>query len=162
MAIYMEYEGLKGNVTAAGYEGMIALDFLAFGIERKIGMEAGALANRESTKPAFSVLVTGKRFDGASLGILREAVGANTGRQVKIHFVRTGNHKLQEFMTYTFQRCLPTLYRIVDTRSETSAAAERLYLSYTSVEVSYTDSGADNKALGALRYGYDLAAARSL
>ena len=42
MAIYMEYEGLKGNVTAAGYEGMIQLDFFAFGMNRKVRMQAGA------------------------------------------------------------------------------------------------------------------------
>jgi type VI secretion system secreted protein Hcp len=162
MAIYMEYEGLKGNVTAAGYAGMIALDFLAFGAERKIGMEAGALANRESAKPAFSVLVTGKRFDGASLGLFREAVAGSAGKKVTLHFVRTGGSQAEEFMTYTFHRCLPTHYSIVDTRSEASAAAERLYLSYTAVEVSYADHGADNKALDVLRYGYDLAAAKSL
>ncbi len=162
MAIYMDYEGLKGNVTATGYEGLIALDFFAFGVHRKISMQTGVLANRETTKPDFSVITTGKRQDGASVGILREAVSGSTGKQVKIHFVRTGNNQLQEYLTYTFQRCLPTFYRTVDTRSEASAAAERLYLSYTAVEVSYTDSDADNKTRGVHRHGYDLAAAKSL
>ena len=50
MAIYIDYEGLKGNVTATGYEGMIALDFFAFGVQRNISMQTGALANREFTK----------------------------------------------------------------------------------------------------------------
>ena len=162
MAIYMEYEGLKGNVTASGYEGMIQLDFFAFGLRRKVSMQAGELANREVAKPAFSIIATGKRLDGASTGILREAMAGSAGKQVKFHFVRTGSDRLQEFLTYTFKRCLPTFYRIVDTRSEASAAAERLYLSYTAVEVGYSDRGADNKTAGTQRLGYDLALAKSL
>lgn len=162
MAIYMEYEGLKGNVTATGYADMIALDFVAFSVQRAISMKAGELTNREFAQPKFSVLAMGKRLDSASIGIFREAVAGSAGKQVKIHFVSTGNNQLQAFLTYTFQHCLPTFYRIVDTHSETSAAAERLYLSYTTIEVSHNASGADNKSLGPSRYGYDLAAARSL
>lgn len=81
MAIYMEYEGLKGNVTAKGYEGMIALDFFAFGAERKVGMEAGAVANREAGKAMFNAMTTGKRFDGSSLGLLREAFAGSAARR---------------------------------------------------------------------------------
>ncbi len=162
MAIYMEYDGIKGNVTAKGYEGMIAVDFVAFEIYRKISMESGNVANREYTKPSFSIIVIGKRQDSASVGIYREAVAGSAGKQVKIHFVRTGKNQLQEYLTYTFEHCLPTFYRTVDTRRETSAAAERLYLSYSAIEVSYTDSGADNKTLSVQRHGYDLALAESL
>ena len=162
MAIYMEYDGIKGNVTAAGYEGMIALDFVAFGVQRAISMKTGELSNRESTKPSFAVLALEKRLDSASVGIFREAVAGSAGKQDTIHCVRTGKNQLHEFLTYTFQQCLPTFYRTVDTRSETSAAAERLYLSYTAVVVSHIASGADNNALNPTRYGYDLAGAKSL
>lgn len=162
MALYMHYEGLKGNVTATGYEGMIALDFFGFGLKRHISMETGALANRETGKPTFRVITTGKRLDGASTGILREAVGGSAGKKVVVHLVATGSNGLNNYLTYTFHHCLPVLYRIVDTKSEASPAAERLYLSYTAVEVAYTDRGADNKALTTLRHGYDLAVAKNL
>ncbi len=162
MAIYMEYEGIKGNVTAKGYEGMIALDSLVFGVHRNISMKTGEMANREGTKPSFSIIVIEKRLDSASVGIFREAVAGSAGKQVKIHFVRTGKNQFHEFLTYTFQHCLPTFYRTVDTRRETSAAAERLHLSYSGIEVSFTDSGADNKTLSVQRHGYDLALAKSV
>lgn len=74
----------------------------------------------------------------------------------------TGNNGLSEYLTYTFHHCLPTFYRIVDTKSEASPAAERLYLSYTAVEVSYADRDASNKVQNPQRYGYDLAKAKSL
>ena len=160
--VYMEYQGIKGNVTAAGYEGMIALDFYTLGVDREISMISGAMANRESSAPHFSVVVTGKRLDGASPGLLREAVAGAGGKQVILHFVRTGKKGLQEYMTYTFEGCLPVHFGTLDTRSETSAAVERLYLSYTSVMLSYFERGADNKIVSVHRYGYDLALAKSL
>lgn len=158
MAIFMEYEGLKGNVTAAGYEGMIALDFFSFGLRRAVDMTTGAMTNREVGKPAFSVLTTGKQMDASSAGIMREAVSGSAGKRVVVHFVSTGNNGLHEFLTYTFHRCLPTFYQIVDNESETSPAAERLCLSYAAVEVASTQRGADNKAGATLRQGYNLAA----
>jgi len=162
MAIYMEYDGLKGNVTAAGYAGMIQLGFFKFEVRRAISMTTGQLANREYTKPSFGVIMMNKKLDGASPGIFKEAVSGAVGKQVKFHFVRTGSTQLQENITYTFQQCLPVFFRLVGLSREGGIPVERLYLSYTSVEVSYIASGADNKMLSVQRNGYDLAEAKSL
>lgn len=69
MAIYMEYEGLKGNVTAAGYEGMIRLDFAVLRATRDVSMAAGSsrIANlrcRNSVllKPANAWIVPPSAF----------------------------------------------------------------------------------------------------
>lgn len=162
MAIYMEYEGLKGNVTAKGYEGMVQLGFFKFEVSRQVNMKTGQLSNQEYTKPNFGVITMNKKLDGASPGLLREAVAGAAGKQVKFHFVRTGNNQLQEYLTYTFQHCLPVFFRLVGLKNEGGIPVERLYLSYTSVEVSYIDSGADNKMLSVQCHGYDLAEAKNL
>ena len=158
----MEYGDIKGSVTAAGYEGMILVRAFKFEVLRNIGMETGALANREYGKPAFGVITLNKHMDSASPGIMREAVAGAAGKQVKIHFVRTGAKQLQENITYTFEQCLPVFFRLVALKHEGGIPAERLYLSYTSVQVSFTDSGADNKTLGVHRQGYDLALAKNM
>ncbi len=54
MAIYIEYEGIKGNVTAVGYKNPIAVSSLAFGMLRGISMEAGNMSNREATYLSFT------------------------------------------------------------------------------------------------------------
>ena len=46
MAIYVEYEGIKGNVTADGYKDHISVQSLQFGVGRGISMEPGNLSNR--------------------------------------------------------------------------------------------------------------------
>ena len=41
MAIYLEFEGVKGNVTAEGYKDHIAVDSVMFNARRNISMEPG-------------------------------------------------------------------------------------------------------------------------
>lgn len=54
MAIYLKFGNVKGNVTADGYAGQIAVTSVSFGVSRKASMEAGNLSNRESSKPSLN------------------------------------------------------------------------------------------------------------
>ncbi len=47
MAIYLEYDGIKGNVTAEAYKNHIAINSVDFGSCREISMESGKLSNRQ-------------------------------------------------------------------------------------------------------------------
>ncbi len=162
MAIYMEYEGIKGNVTATGYVGTIQLRYFTYGMYREISMKTGQLSNREYTKPTFRVMTVGKKLDAASAGIFKEAVSGATGKRVILHFVRTGKNQLEEYMTITLEQCLPVFFQFIAMSYEGNSPIESLSLSYTSAEVSYINSGADNKMLSVQRHSYDLAEAKSL
>ena len=74
MAIYLEYEGIKGNVTADGYKDCIAVDSVQFGVGRGISMEAGNVSNRESTRPSVSEVTLTKKADNSVTAIFKEAV----------------------------------------------------------------------------------------
>ena len=162
MAIYMEYEGINGNVTAAGYEGMIPLDFFTLRSSREITMKTGRQANREMSLPKLGVIETGKRFDRSFPGLIQEAFAGGAGKTVRFHFLRTGEPQLQEYMSFTFCHCLPVFYRQAATSREAGIPAERLYLSYCSVEFSYTASGENHRPGNPVRCGYDLATAASM
>jgi len=97
---------VKGNVTAKGYEGMIALRHFKFGVFRKISMESGKMANRESSTPEFSTIHIEKREDISTVGLFRSSVVGSKGKRAVIHFVRTGAGELIEYMTYTLENCL--------------------------------------------------------
>ncbi len=161
MAIYMEYEGIKGNATAAGYEGMIKLDFVQFGVQRAVSMKTGTMANRAHTLPKFSIVKTGKKLECSTPLMTQETYAGGAGKRVKLHFVRAGQSRLEETMTYTLENCLPAFYRLVATQRDGCVPVERLYLSYSAIEISQTVSGSNNKGLSTLRVGYDLATAKS-
>ena len=65
MAIYLIYEGIKGNVTADGYKDHIQISSLQFGVGRGVSMEPGNLANREATRPSISEVTITKAADNS-------------------------------------------------------------------------------------------------
>jgi len=91
MAIYIEYEGIKGNVTAAGYKNHIEVSSLAFGVLRGISMEPGNVSNRETACPSLSQITVKKTVDSSTVSFFKESVTGATGKKVAIKFVHTGS-----------------------------------------------------------------------
>jgi len=161
MAIYLDYEDIKGNVAAKGYKGMINLRHFKFGVSRKISMKPGEMENRENTRPILSIVEIEKYADVSTTGLFKMSVAGNTGKRAILHFVRTGKDKLIEYMTYTLENCLISSYMIYDTKYN-KKPKEIIQLSYTSVLVSKTVAGANNQTKDTLRQGYDLVTATKL
>ena len=160
MAIYLEYEGIKGNVTADGYKDHIAVLSVQFGVGRGISMEAGKMSNRESTRPSLSEISLSKEADNSVTALFKEAVTGSAGKKVVIKFVRTGADKVQEYMDYTLENCLVSGYSISGDSEGTPM--ETITLSYSKIMVNYSDFDKTNKSGNPQRVGYDLESAKPL
>lgn len=159
MAIYLKFGNVKGNVTAEGYAGQIAVNRIRFGVARNVSMEAGNLSNRESTKPNLSVITISKKADNSVAALFKEALTGSAGQEATITFVRTGADKVQEFMTYKLTNCIISSYDIEAEGDE--EPMEELTLSYSAIEVSYKDHDASNKSGNPQRVSYDVKAAKA-
>ena len=159
MAIYLKFGNVKGNVTAEGYAGQIAVAKIKFGVRRTVSMEAGNLSNRESSKPSLSVITITKKADNSVAALFKEALTGSAGQEAIITFVRTGAQKVQEFMAYKLTNCIISSYDI-DAEGE-NEPIEELTLSYSAIEVSYKDHDASNKAGNPQRVSYDVKAAKA-
>lgn len=160
MAIYIEYTGIKGNVTAEGYKDHISASSFQFGVGRGVSMESGNLSNREHTKPSLSEITITKTADSSTTSLFKEAVTGAAGKKVVIKFVHTGSDKLVEFMTYTLEDCIVSGYSI--SASENGEPVESVSLSYSKVLVNYNDHDKTNKGGSPVRVGYDLSTAKPL
>ena len=160
MAIYLQYDGIKGNVTADGYKDHIAVDSVSFGVSRGISMEAGNLSNRESTRPSLSEISLSKAADNSVTAIFKEAVTGSAGKKVVIKFVRTGADKVQEYMDYTLENCLVSSYSM--SASSEGEPMENITLSYSKLMINYSDFDKTNKSGNPQRVGYDLETAKPL
>ena len=160
MAIYLEYEGIKGNVTADGYKDHIAVESVQFGVGRGISMEAGNLLNRESTRPSLSEISLTKAADNSVTAIFKEAVTGSAGKKVVIKFVRTGADKVQEYMDYTLENCLVSSYSM--SASAEGEPMESISLSYSKIMINYSDFDKTNKSGNPQRVGYDLESAKPM
>ncbi|MCF6324597.1 MAG: type VI secretion system tube protein Hcp, partial [Gammaproteobacteria bacterium] len=94
-------------------------------------------------------------------GLFRLSVVGGQGRRATIHFVRTGNNQLIEYMTYTLENCLISDYLIYDSEFN-QVPHEKLQLSYSSLLISNIVRGANNQLLETQRCGYHLVTATSL
>jgi len=160
MAIYLQYDGIKGNVTAEGYKDHIAVDSVQFGVGRGISMEPGNMSNREATRPSVSEVTLTKVADNSVTAIFKEAVTGSAGKKVVIKFVRTGADKVQEFMDYTLEDCLVSGYSM--SASSEGDPQETITLSFSKIMINYNDFDKTNKASSPQRVGYDLTTAKPL
>lgn len=160
MAIYLSFDGVKGNVTAEGYEGCIKVSSAHFGVGRCITMEPGKMANREVGKPNVSEVSLTKEADNSVAAIFKEAVCGSAGRKAELKFVRTGSDKVEEFMVYSLENCLVSGYSISADGDE--EPVENITLSFSKCEINYKDHDATNKTGNPQRAGYDLTTAKAL
>jgi type VI secretion system secreted protein Hcp len=158
MAIYIEWEGIKGNVTADGYKDHLSVNSFSFGVGRGITMETGNCANREATAPSCSEITMTKMMDSSCTSIFLEATSASEGKTVKIKFVQTGTDKVTEYLTYTLTNCMVSGYSISAGGDDTPT--ESISLSYTAIEVKYLNFDGTNKGASPQIVGYDLATAK--
>jgi len=160
MAIFLEYEGVKGNVTADGYKDHIALKSVRFGVRRGISMEPGNMSNREATRPVVNQITVTKAADVSATALFKEAVTGSAGKKAVLKFVQTGTDKVQQFMDYTLENCLISGYWI--NAESQSQPEETVTLSFSKIMVNYSDFDASNKSTSPQRVGYDLATAKPL
>lgn len=160
MAIYIEYEGIKGNVTAEGFAEHIKVMSLHFGVGRGISMEPGNLANREATRPSLSEVTFTKLADNATTPLFKEAVTGAAGKLVKIKFVQTGADSVTTFMDYELEDCLVSSYSL--SADGESDPVESISLSFAKLMVNYNDFDKKNTGKSPQRVGYDLTTAKPL
>jgi type VI secretion system secreted protein Hcp len=160
MAIYIEYAGIKGNVTADGYKDHIAVNSFQFGVGRGISMEPGKLSNREATRPTISEVTVTKSADTSAIALFKEAVTGSAGKKVVVKFVQTGGDKLVEYMTYTLEDCLVSGYSVsADAQGDPT---ESISLSFAKILVKYNDFDKTNKTSNPHLAGYDLTTAKPI
>ena len=160
MAIYVKWDGIKGNVTAKGYPDHMAINSFAFGLARGITMEAGNMSNREANRPSIREVTISKPADNSATAIFKESVSGSAGKKLTFKFVQTGADKIHEFMTYDLEDVLVSGYSIsADAEGD---PIETISLSFSKIMVKYNDFDKSNKSASPQRVGYDLTSGRAL
>lgn len=130
MPIYMNYNDIKGDVTADGHDKWIEVNSFQWGVGRGISSPTGASADRESSAPSVSEIVVTKATDISSPKLLNDAYQGE-GVKVVIDFCKTDKGKLEVYMTYTLEDCMISGYSI---SSGGDRPTESLSLNFTKIE----------------------------
>jgi type VI secretion system secreted protein Hcp len=155
MAIYMEYDGIKGDVTAAGHEKWIECTSLHWGVGRGItSPQVGGSADREGTSPSVSEITLTKVSDCASSNLLREALWGE-GKKVTLHLCKTDTKdNFQVYQEYILTNVMISGFSM---SSGGDRPTESLSLNFTKIESNFTPMGEANAEKSTDRAKYDLA-----
>ncbi|MDO3720192.1 type VI secretion system tube protein Hcp [Marinobacter sp. chi1] len=159
MAIYLEIEGIKGDVTSTGFEDQIALESMSFGVSREVSMEAGSVRNREQGLPYMQTIICSKQMDSSTPLLLQKVLtGANSEKTV-LRIVRTGDSggvvKVGEI---TLEEAMISDYSFSSNAG--SRPMETLSISFTKIEFDFSGADSSGKNGNNIMVIYDLAAAR--
>ncbi|MGA7802255.1 MAG: type VI secretion system tube protein Hcp [Gammaproteobacteria bacterium] len=154
--IYMQIEGIKGNVTEAEHKGWLEISSLQFGVGRAVQMSTGSGHERETSAPSISEVSVSKAMDKASPKLFEEACSGKA-KKVTIHLVRTSGNSVKTYMEYELEECLVSGYSV---SSGGDLPNESLSFAFTKITMKFTHYKKDNTADSPIAVSYDLEAAK--
>ncbi len=158
MAIYMQIEGLPGNVTESGHTKWIEVDSFRFGCGRGVSSRTpGNTVNREASTVSISEISVSKEMDETSPKLFTLAC-VGTGKTIKIEFCRTGATPLV-YASIELSDALISSYG-VDGGSGRSPH-ENLSINFSKIQYKYTPYNEKGEAGSPIAATYDLETAKS-
>jgi len=160
MAIYMQINGMNGNVTAKGHEQWIQLKSIDFNVQRNLSSEPGRLADRESTRPTVSQFTITKKMDQTTPLLFSESCVGQAKPEIKIDICQSGS-QLTPYMQYTLSNVIVSGYQVGTPETTPDQAGseypvETVTLSFDKIEMKYTPFDEQNKPQSPIPAGYDL------
>jgi type VI secretion system secreted protein Hcp len=157
MAIYIDFEGIKGDATHSKHKKWLDIESLQWGVGRAIMTPSGSAQNREASEPSVSEVTVTKRMDSSSALLFQEACAGNAGKKVTIDLVTTGDPG-DIYMTYTLHNALVSGYSI---STGGDRPTESVSLNFTKIEMKYTQFDEKNKVVNNFPASYDLATTKT-
>jgi type VI secretion system secreted protein Hcp len=158
MPIFLNYDGIPGDVTSAGHEQWIELSSFTWGINRGITNASSSGADREGSTPAVSEVMLTKVTDSASPNLMRASLGlppAGEGKDAKIDFCKTDTSQPEPYLQMSFSNTLVSGWTI---SSGGDRPTESVCLNFTKVEFKNISMGDANDTGAPDPASYDLTA----
>ena len=146
---YLEYEGIKGEATAKGYEKLIALNSFDFNVNREIKAQGGNSRNRESSATRLNDIQFTKELDCSSHDLFKEAT-IGGGKELIFHITKQGD-AIEEIMEIKLGDAMISSFSI---SAVGDRPVEHISVSYTNIMITVTPSDDKNKLGTPVRYGY--------
>lgn len=153
MPIYMKFDGIEGDVTAAGHENWIELQSAGWGSSRNISTSGDAAQRTKATVQVREVVVTKER-DHASGKLWREHL-IGTPKKVEINWTVTSQGAATVFQAIKLTDVLVSSF--TSSGHADSKPMEQLSFNFTEIEGTFYDMvQAGTKASKPFIHGFKL------
>lgn len=147
---------IKGDASAAGFEGQIKLLSTSFSASRMVSVAAGSEA-RETGTPIFSEVNCSKEFDIASTELFMQSVSGASLEEATLTYLQTDSEgNPQVYLTVTLTDPIVTSYS--HSGSIGDKPGESFTLNFTQIKLAYTQYTGE-KATKASPKGWNLLSA---
>jgi type VI secretion system secreted protein Hcp len=156
MPIFMNYDGIPGDVTTAGHEAWIEVNSWQFGVSRAMTSSSASAADREGSTPSVSEIVITKVTDGASTNLFRASLGfgpGGEGKTVKLDFCKTDVSQPEPYLQFELDNTLVSGFTM---SSGGDRPIESVSLNFTKIVMNNIGMGAANATGQPDRAEYDL------
>ena len=150
MAIYMQVEGIEGDVSETDHNKWIEVDSFSWGVGRPIVTQPGKVGDRANSRPNFGEISITKAYDSSSPKLFTWSTTGG-GKKVTFHFTKEGG---QKFLEFVLESVIPSNYSI--SGNTTADPGESLSFNYTKIEIKRVPYDDKNKAGTPVPVGYDL------
>jgi type VI secretion system secreted protein Hcp len=134
MAIYMQYDGIKGDTTEDGHKEWIKCDSASFCAFREAKTKLGHGGSRQGTNVSIADIAVTKPMCSASPHLFVESL-VGLGKKVKIHITRTGAGEQINYLEAVLDKCCVTNYGIT---SDGVRHSESFSLNFLTIELKCT------------------------
>jgi type VI secretion system secreted protein Hcp len=143
--IYLNYDGIPGDVTTTGHEKWIEVHSFQWGVGRGITSPVGGAADREGSTPSVSEVVITKDTDQSSPNFLRASLGIGPGAEGKtilIDFCKTDAAQPEPYLQFELDNTLVSGFSM---SSGGDRPSESVSLNFTKVTMNNIGMGAANE-----------------
>ena len=156
MPVFMQYDGIDGDVTSAGHEKWIECSSWQFGVSRAMTSSTSSAADREGSTPSVSEIIITKVTDGSSPNFFRAALGlgpGGEGKTVKIDFCKTDVAQPEPYLQFELTNTLVSGFTM---SSGGDRPTESVSMNFTKIAVNNVGMGSANETGQPDRAEYDL------
>jgi type VI secretion system secreted protein Hcp len=155
MAIFLQYDGIDGEVSAEGHDAWIELSSVQWGAMRNVSTSAGSGANRNSAVPQLSEVTITKPLDKSSVHLFQEMLAPTKSKKAKIDFVRADADKLEVYLQFELDDVMVAGYHV--SSGGDGQPLESLNLNFVKFTLVHTGTTQQGETGQPFKAGYDLA-----
>jgi type VI secretion system secreted protein Hcp len=152
MAVYMNFAGIKGDVTEEGHKDWIQCTNVSFSAFRDAETGVGAASQRQGKEVSIGEIHITKPLCAGSPHLFTDSV-VGLGKKVQIHITRTGDTQQTNYLEITLDKaCVSDL----NVDSNGLAHSESLRLHFIKIEMKYLPVKPDGSPGEAIPVGFDI------
>lgn len=153
MTMYMQIDGIKGDVTISGYQGWIEIEGFDLGVGRNIKVRPGQIQNREGEVPNFQDVTIIKQIDKSTPHLFIQSCTGKAIPNIHIHACSTGETP-KPYLKLTLNKSLISKYKRHAIKGV--KPVEIIKLNFTKIEDTYIPYDSSQNAGSPIKSGYDL------